>query len=85
MPTLRELLELMKDQKSIMLNFDLKAPYRFSPGNWFSYDFDKFATEFVSLIDEYDVGNRVVIESQKTRLLNKVIEKAGEDRKFIIF
>ena len=82
---MREFLELFEDAPQIALNIDLKYPklpfsYRFG------YDMDLLAEKVVELIEEFDIADRVVIESGSSRIIKKVIEAGGgKDKEFLVF
>ena len=75
---------MYKDAPEIALNIDLKLPK--IPLPRLAYDMDSLAQKVVDMIEEFDVADRVVIESASPTILRKIIKAGGgKDKKFLVF
>ena len=62
MPTLAEVLELLKQASEMLINIEIKVPFE-TPAIYDLYDYRKACQVIKEHIDKYQVGDRTIISS----------------------
>ena len=83
MPTLDEWFDLYDDSPDILLNIDVKFP-KDEKEYADELDVDLYSRNILAIIDKYDAGKKVVLETFSNTVIESLIENSSEDREFLL-
>ena len=81
MPTLEEWFQFYEDSPNILLNIDLKYP---SDQYLDQFDIDLYTQAVIDIIDKYDAGKKVILETFSEKVLNSIVKNSPCDREFLL-